>query len=245
MRVFINKFGMFVFSISLFLLTLGMFLYQKNSSINLIKENQTEILVATKDINGRTNINEENVGWKMVDKSLISENNITRESKLEKEKVKSTILEGEFINIKKLEKSSGSENEVDNYYIDIVPDFSSNLLKGDLIKVYVQIVDKNGDINNRLVFTEKEVLEVINNEETYGNQQKTIKLEATDIESLKYYNAKQKGNIIVLKYLENVNNPDIKIPFININETSILNSEENLSLTDFVKDMEETENVER
>lgn len=237
MKEFINRFGLFTFSVVLFIVSVGMFFYQKNTTQNLIKNNQIEVLIATKEINSGSSLNEENVGWKAVDKDLVSENNITKNSKVEDKGVRLKILKGDFVNVERLEKGDSQVNKVNRYYIDIVPDFSLDLAKGDLIKVYTQIVDKDGEINNRLVFNKKEILAIVKSEDSYNGNTSTLKVEVTDKDSLLYYNAKQQGKIIVLKYSEDINNPDVNIPYIKVNETFIINEDETISLGELINSM--------
>lgn len=216
----IKEKGFLLIMVMLFLLTLGMFYYQNFYKSNEIENNKMDVLIATKDINDGLSLTEKNVGWKKIDKDLITPNYITKENNgnIGDMKVSSKILEGEIININRLLAEKETKDKINKYSIDIVPNHSSNIEPGDLIRVYVQIVDEE-KIYNRLVFEKKEVLEVIRQEDGLNTSKfNDIKVEVSDKESISYYNAKQRGNIIVLKYENNTNLSDHKIPFIDIKE---------------------------
>lgn len=213
-----------VIMILLFALSAGMFYYQNVYKVEEAEKNKVLVLMAKKNINIGAELNDKNVGWIKISKDSVSPNYITKdkETEVQGKKVTEKILEGELINKNRLSKEVQSGNRINKYTIDIAPNFSSEIAEGDLIRVFVQIVDKddNNKIYNRLVFDKKEVLEVISKEEGIAgsNQFNSLKVEVSDKEAIYYYNAKQRGSIVVLKYKEDALTSDYQIPIIDINE---------------------------
>lgn len=214
-----------VVMILLFALSVTMFYYQNVYKVKEAEKDMVTVLVAKTDISKNTEINEENTKWVKINKELSSKDNVFEKDDISKMKVSADIFEGEFINKKRLKNAfNAKENDKFNsYVINLKPDYSSELVEGDLVKVYVQIVEeKDGEkkIKNLLVFDKKEVLEIVglteNGRVRQGEEQ--IKIKVTDKEALSYYNARQMGSVIVLKYQNDISKTDLEIPVIEILE---------------------------
>lgn len=202
-----------------FLLSTIMFCYQTIYRSKLDEASKVETLMAKADIGRNEKLTEENVEWIKVDKNLITDNSVLKQDKALGEKASEKIFKGELITKKRiLTEKENTTNEFNTYEIKIVPDFATDLKEGDLIKVYAQILEndenKNEKIKNVLVFDKKEIVEVQSSND-WGNVT-SIKVRVTDKEALSYYNAKQSGTIIVLKYDEDIDNVDYSIPYIDI-----------------------------
>ena len=214
-----------VVMILLFALSVTMFYYQNVYKVKEAEKDMVTVLVAKTDISKNTEINEENTKWVKINKELSSKDNVFEKDDISKMKVSADIFEGEFINKKRLKNAFNAkeDDKFNSYVINLKPDYSSELVEGDLVKVYVQIVEeKDGEkkIKNLLVFDKKEVLEIVglteNGRVRQGEEQ--IKIKVTDKEALSYYNARQMGSVIVLKYENDINKTDLDIPVIEILE---------------------------
>lgn len=204
--------------IVLFLLSAGMFYYHNIYTTNQLNKNKTHALVATKDINIGSSLNSNNMEWVELDKDILKEENMISEDDIKSLKVSEKIFKGELISKNRLKQSDEQVSSFNTYTINLDPDFSSEISNGDLIRVYVQKVDKDGVIENELVFEKKETLEVISENEgtVVRNSNRNIKIEVTDKEAISYYNAKQMGSIIVLKYKDVTSESDYSLPLIDI-----------------------------
>lgn len=214
-----------VVMILLFALSVTMFYYQNVYKVKEAEKDMVTVLVAKTDISKNTEINEENTKWVKINKELSSKDNVFEKDDISKMKVSADIFEGEFINKKRLKNAFNAkeDDKFNSYVINLKPDYSSELVEGDLVKVYVQIVEeKDGEkkIKNLLVFDKKEVLEIVglteNGRVRQGEEQ--IKIKVTDKEALSYYNARQMGSVIVLKYQNDISKTDLEIPVIEILE---------------------------
>lgn len=204
----------------LFCASVFMFYYQNFYKPSLVEQNKVDILIAREDIGKNTELNEENVGWIRVDQGAVTVNNITKVEDAIGKKSSEKIFEGEFLNRNRIQSEDEEEYVFDTYTIDIAPDYATDLQNGDLIKVYVQTIEKTEDrqeeIKNFLVFDKKEIVEINKNEQT--GEVINIKIRTTDKDSLSYYNAKAMGTVIALKYEADMNNSDYRIPVINIRD---------------------------
>lgn len=218
-----------VVMILLFALSVTMFYYQNVYRVKEAEKDMVAVLVAKADISKNSEINDENTKWIKINKELSSKDNVFQKDDISKMKVSADIFEGEFINKKRLKNTFNAkeDDKFNSYVINLKPDYSSELVEGDLVKVYVQIVEekdgeKDGEkkIENLLVFDKKEVLEIVGLTEDgrvrQGEEQ--IKIKVTDKEALSYYNARQMGSVIVLKYENDINKTDLDIPVIEILE---------------------------
>lgn len=214
-----------VVMILLFALSVTMFYYQNVYKVKEAEKDMVTVLVAKTDISKNTEISEENTKWVKINKELSSKDNVFEKDDISKMKVSADIFEGEFINKKRLKNAFNAkeDDKFNSYVINLKPDYSSELVEGDLVKVYVQIVEeKDGEkkIKNLLVFDKKEVLEIVglteNGRVRQGEEQ--IKIKVTDKEALSYYNARQMGSVIVLKYQNDISKTDLEIPVIEILE---------------------------
>jgi len=205
-----------------FVLSTIMFCYQNVYKTKKADGNMISVLVARNNIDKNSKINEKNTKWikipQNIAKDIITESNILKADDIPESKVSKEILKGQFILKEMFENNIKNDTPINTYTIDLIPDFSSKLKTGDLIKVYVQVIKKDGEenkTNNLLVFDKKEILGITGGNETDEKENK-IKVEVTDKEALSYYNAKQIGKIIVLKYENDVNKTDCSIPIIGI-----------------------------
>lgn len=214
--------------IVLFLLSVGMFYYHNIYTTNQLNKNKVNALVATKDINIGSTLNSSNMKWTRVDKDVLLPENKISEEEIKNSKVSEKIFKGELINKNRLEGGSEDDKGFNTYTINLNPDFSSDVVSGDLIRVYVQMVDsKEGLIENQLVFDKKEVLSIVDNEEeiVVKKEFNDIKIEVTDKEAISYYNARELGSIIVLKYKDVATESDYELPLIDITQNFIFNEE--------------------
>lgn len=204
--------------ISLFVSSAGMFYYHNFYTNIQANKSKVPVLVATKDIEKGLKLTKNNVKWVKMDKGNKNADYQITEQDLKTMVTSSKIYENEIINKKRLGKTNADEeNSYSTYIINLNPDFSSEIKPGDLIRVYVQSVDKDGNIDNKLVFNSKEVLEVA--EPEAKSNIKTLKIEATDKDAVSYYNAKQMGKIIALKYKDVLSKSDLEIPVIDLSKT--------------------------
>lgn len=208
--------------ILLFTLSVFMFYYQNIYKTNLLEQNKVEVLIAKSDIEKNTELNKENIQWIKIDKNLATKDNVFKKDDVLGKKISEKIFEGEFINKKRIKQDENKERyNFDTYVIDINPDFATTLNNGDLVKVYVQTIEKvdkdTERINNLLVFDKKEIVEIVKDGEQ-NNNQTNFKIKVTDKEALAYYNAKKIGTVIAMKYEADMDKPDYKIPIINITE---------------------------
>lgn len=206
----------------LFSLSVFMFYYQNFYRPNLIEMNKAHILIAKEDIDKNTELNEKNMEWIKIDEEILNADYVVKIEEAIGKKTSEKMFKGEFINKQRIQGDEEEKFAFDTYTIDIVPDFSTDLKNGDLVKVYVQTVeiteDKKQDINNLLVFDKKEIIEVQRSEQT--GEIIRIKIRATDKDSISYFNAKIMGSVIALKYEGIMDNPDFNIPIININQSA-------------------------
>lgn len=203
-----------IIMILLFAITAGMFYYQNFYLKNELEKNKVPILIATKDIFPGTTIDKNNTKQLKIDKSILNRNILTRKDKIKDPIAKEKILKGEFVSKKRVKSKNDKSKKQSTYVINLNPDFSSDVKKGDFIRVYLQIANKDStEVKNYLVYNRKEVLNVIKDDDIRDVGK--LKVRVTDKEALAYYNAKEKGQIIVLKY-EDVANSDIEIPKLKI-----------------------------
>ena len=218
-----------VFSmVILFILSAGLFSYENFYSGNVEKKEDKEVLVATRDIKTNEKIvfldmksdetnKDINTDWKKVSKDLITKDMITKD-KIKKNIVAyDGILEGEFLNIKKVgEKKTSLENI---YKVNVDPHYNSTINKGDTIRVYVQLVNKDTLlIENFLIFDKKEVLDLpLKNEQSSVTNEKLLSVNLSMEESIRYYDALQLGNVIAIKY-EDISELDKNMPVFNAQE---------------------------
>lgn len=209
----------------LFALSVTMFYYQNVYKAKVAEKDMVTVLVAKTDIAKNSELNEENTEWVKINKEMSTEDNVFKKEDISKMKASTDIYKGEFISKKRLKDISAKveDDMFNSYIININPDYSPKLTEGDLIKVYVQIVEEKDDvknIKNLSVFDKKEVLEVAGFEEDgrAGQGKKLIKIKVTDKEALSYYNAEQLGNVVVLKYENDINKTDFNIPVIEISQ---------------------------
>lgn len=209
-----------IIMIIVFITSLGMFYYQNIYTSNQVDKSKIEALVAVTDINIGTSINEKNTKLIKVDKDLLSPKNVIKKEEVLGMNVTNKILAGELINKDRLTKEKKVKDNINTYLIELNPDYRSEVSNGDLIRAYVQIVDKEGNISNKLIFDKKEIIKISTAEGTNALALKQssggILIEATDKEAISYYNAKQKGKVVVLKYKEPAEKSDYVLPFLEI-----------------------------
>lgn len=199
----------------LFAISSGFFYYTNFYTDKIAERNKGPVLVATRDISKGASLNEENTEIKRIDTEEISQNYIQNFDDITELVATADIYQDEKINSRRV-SSKLEEKGYNLYKINLKPDFSSKLNKGDLIKVYVQFTDSDGNISNKLVFDKKEVLEIL--ELDPRTNLHSFSIEATDKESISYHNSKEMGKIIVLKYTETSQVPDIDMPLVDISE---------------------------
>lgn len=206
--------------------TAGMFYVQTVQIPEKIEKNKQMVLVATEDILPNTTISTDDLGWKKIDSAMIDENYTLKQEEAIGKKVTEKIYEGEFINKKRLVSSEDDSSKKSTYLIDIVPDYSSDIQQGDLIKVYLLKKNKDAtEVEHLLVLGQKEVV-VSREESSMSKNEKYITVEVTDEEALKYYQAREQGVVIALRYTDEINSSDIEVPEIKLsneikNQTSI------------------------
>lgn len=205
--------------IVLFIVSAGMFYYHNIHTNIQADKSKVPVLVATKDIELGMKLTQNNIKWDKIDKKDMIPDYGINEEELTSMVVSSKIYENEIINKKRLGKKKDEKEDLHNTYtINLSPDFSSKIEAGDLIRVYVQSVDKEGNIENRLVFDKKEVLKVL--EPQVKESVEGLKVEVTDKDAISYYNAKEAGKIIILKYKDVLSKSDYDIPMIDIKNGS-------------------------
>ena len=201
----------------LFASSLGMFYYQNFYKPSLVEQAMVEVLVAMDDIERNMIIDEKNTEWYKVDESIVTPYNVLKEDEMMGEIASQKIFRGEFISKKRIMTEEDKKFDYDTYAIEIEPDYTTNLNNGDLVRLYVQVVDKDDDknetITNLLVFDKKEIIDVKGID---GEKPSLIKVNVTDKEALSYYNAKHLGTVIALKYEAEMDRRDFNIPKIQV-----------------------------
>ena len=209
----------------LFLLSVSMFYYQNVYKVKELEKDMVQVLVAKEDISKNSELSEENTEWVKIDKKVSTEDNVFKKDNISEFRTSTEIYKGEFISKKRLKDVSKKieDDEFNSYIINLNPDYTPELNEGDLIKVYAQVIEeKDGkeEIKNLLIFDKKEILGITGFAEDGRSKQGEgqIKIKVTDKEALSYYNAKQMGSIIVLKYENDLNKTDLEIPVIEISQ---------------------------
>lgn len=232
--------------VSLFLVSAGFYVYTNFYTNVQANKNKVPVIVATKNIENGISLNKNNTAIKKVDKTNVPEGFELNESDLKNKVTNSKIYKDEMIGLNRLKPKDKKTSSYDTYTINVQPSYSSDIQAGDLIKVYVQVANNDGEVVNKLVFKSKEVL-AIEEPDVKSNIDKLV-IEVTDKEAVAYYNAVEIGNVIALKYKDIVSEADLKLQLIEaerLDKKNIMKSNTNQNNTNQVNDNKtEEEGVE-
>lgn len=197
--------GMLVIMVLLFVLSAGIYGYDKLNPTQVVTVNdEVEVLLALTDIGQNEPIDESATAWVKIDRKYLTDKFITRETVIDGKVVTTAIFKDEYITTDRIGEETVSKNSM--YEVSVQPAFASTIKNGDLVRAYVQIVNKEkNQIVSYLLFDKKVVSGIPVIDPTLPEQNKSkfvdfISLKLTAEESLRYYGASQVGNVIVIKY---------------------------------------------
>lgn len=174
-------------------LSVSMFVYQNFILPKHQKEQMLPIYIANKDIPPYSEVKKEDFDEVYADRKWILSTAITDFNKTTGKKLKGGLLKGELLTEVRLTDKNINENEI--FITEIVPDYYVKAKEGDIVKVYVSLIDRNTDkVTVKLLFDNKKVLSINDNDKN-----NKIYLKLTEDEVRNYYTAKEVGKIIVVK----------------------------------------------
>ena len=181
---------MFFTCIGLGVLGVGLFSYD----VLLDAKNDSVIYVANSDLTTETVLNKDMFTPVKVSKKMVLPNQVTDIDEVTGKELKGGLLKGEVINKTRL--ISPLENN-ENLEIKVEADILTPVEDNNLINLYVLFENDKGKTEVKKLFNSKKV-----SKKSYTTSTKTetfLTIKVNEDELRKYYDAKEKGKVVVVK----------------------------------------------
>lgn len=188
----------------LILLAGGLFVFDNFYLAEQQRANLVNIYVAKDDVQAYTKVTEEMFREISIHQDSVLPVYVTNFEEIKGKELLGAILKNEPLTTVRL--TDGKERKDGEFSLKIESDFMGDVKQDDLIRVYVQITDKNTLKNEvKLLFDTKKIRKMTTPDNIILQGQQGIKIanihiNATEAELKDYYIAKSIGTIIVAKY---------------------------------------------
>lgn len=190
--------------VALILLATGLFIFDNFYLAQKERQNLVEIYVAKDDIQAYTKITEDMFKRIAINRDSVIPSYVTNVKEVAGQELMGAILKGEPLTSVRLSKESLRDEG--QFSLKIEPDFVGDVQQEDLVRVYVQLTDRNTkESQMKVLFDAKKVKKITSADNviltgSQGVKVANVHINATEQELQDYYIAKQKGLIIVAKY---------------------------------------------